>query len=72
MKRHPLDVVSLVFGLAFVAMSLLFSSRWLQSAARLRWAGIGFLFVLGLSLLWSAGRRPEAGDEEDATRFEQT
>lgn len=68
MRRHPIDLVSLVFGLAFVALAAgaliadpieLIEARWL-------WPGL--LIVLGLALLLAplggGGRRsPDAVDE---------
>ena len=64
MKRHRFDPLSFVFGVTFLAVSLV-CSPWLHwtdpssvSVYVLRWIGIGFLLFLGVVLLATAGRKP--------------
>lgn len=71
MRRHELDPVSLVFGLAFTSAGLLFLVGRLDQAVRLRWLWPLLLLALGLGVLLDLNaRRPRApvepADEADA------
>jgi predicted lipid-binding transport protein (Tim44 family) len=57
-RRHPLDAVSLVFGLAFTAAGLLFLAGQLDEALRLRWLWPVLLLALGAGILLDVSRRP--------------
>ena len=58
MKRHNFDPLSLVFGAAFLAISVMFAfGDFVLTAAGLRWLGAGFLLALGAALLVTSGRR---------------
>ena len=66
-ERHPLDILSLVFGVLFLGISLpvLFSSTPLDFDAR--WALPATVIVVGLLILGSAlrpKRQPAATIEE--------
>jgi hypothetical protein len=58
MRRHALDPVSLVFGLAFTAAGVLFLAGQVDQAVRLRWLWPFLLLVLGIGILLDVGRRP--------------
>jgi hypothetical protein len=58
MRRHALDPVSLVFGLAFAGAGLLFLAGQADQAVRLRWLWPFLLLVLGVGILLDVGRRP--------------
>jgi hypothetical protein len=64
MRRHELDPVSLVFGLAFTGLGLLFLAGRVDLAYRLRWMWPVLLLAVGLAILLDlrvrGSRRPEA------------
>lgn len=65
MRRHTFDPLSFVFGLAFVAVSVVFAyGDFVLTTARLRWIGAGFLLLLGVALLVTSGRRTRARDDQ--------
>jgi hypothetical protein len=71
MRRHALDPVSLVFGLAFAGAGLLFLAGQADQAVRLRWLWPFLLLVLGVGILLDVGRRPrEERPEPPATPTE--
>ena len=51
MRRHPIDLVSLVFGLAFVALAAAALIADPIELIEARWLWPGLLIVLGLALL---------------------
>jgi hypothetical protein len=74
-KRHPLDILSLVFGLVFLAVGVTFlipadAERLAESVVNLaNWGGPALVLAAGLGLLASSLRRqrrespPEAGPD---------
>lgn len=63
MKRHGLDVLSLVFGFLFLAVAGASASESLDlSLLRFEWVAAIALLAAGATLLLSARRRDE-GDE---------
>ena len=56
MRRHELDPISLVFGVAFTGLGLLLLTGRVDAAVRLRW--IWPLLLLGLGVAILAGARP--------------
>jgi hypothetical protein len=67
MRRHELDPVSLVFGLAFTAAGALFLAGRIDEAVRLRWLWPVLLLALGLGILLDLNvRRPKAATEAPA------
>lgn len=63
MHRHPLDPVSLVFGLVFGAVAALGLADALTiRGADLRWLGPLLFIIFGLTLVVSAGRDRSDGE----------
>jgi len=63
MHRHDLDPLSLVAGLLFTGLGLLFLVGEPEAAVRLRWLWPVLLLGLGLAILLGARpRRPAAGE----------
>ena len=59
MERHPLDSVSLVFGLVFVAAGALLLANRLDLVTQARWAVPVLLILVSLVTLasvWRSGR----------------
>jgi hypothetical protein len=57
-KTHRFDPVSFVFGLAFIALSVILTSGHASLAAvRMKWLGGAFLLALGVAMLVTSGRR---------------
>jgi hypothetical protein len=64
MRRHPLDLVSLVFGLAFAALATAALVADPVQLVEARWLWPGLLIVLGLALLLAPlGGRERTADE---------
>ncbi len=57
MRRHDLDVISLVFGLAFAGLGLAFLAGW-TTATTLRWAWIWPLLLVGVGVSTVLSVRP--------------
>jgi hypothetical protein len=51
MRRHELDPISLLFGLAFTGLGLLFLADRADVAYRLRWVWPVLLLAVGLAIL---------------------
>jgi apolipoprotein N-acyltransferase len=67
MRRHELDPVSLVFGVAFTSAGLLFLAGRIDQAVRLRWLWPVLLLALGLAILLDLNvRRPKPAAEPAA------
>lgn len=61
MKRHSMDVLSLVFGLFFLASAALFASDALDlTFFNIEWVIAGLLLAFGAALLLSTARRKDA------------
>ena len=66
MERHRLDVLSLIFGLIFTAVAVLGLTDVLTlTFADLRWLGPAVLVVVGVALLFTAGRSRDQGRATD-------
>ncbi len=67
MRRHELDLLSLLSGLGFIALGVVFLAGWFDaSVLRLRWIGAGLLLVLGLGLLLSTrSHTPRRADDAE-------
>ncbi len=67
MRRHELDLLSLLTGLAFVALGIVFLAGWFDgSVLRFRWMAAGLLVVLGLGMLLSARSGASGRDDREA------
>jgi len=53
MRRHPADLVSLMFGLLFLAAGSVLLSDHLDLLGDLRWAGPAVLIVVAMAMLAS-------------------
>lgn len=63
-RRHRFDALSLAFGLAFLAVAVLFGVDALDaSLAHMRWIAAGGLLLLGVGML--VGTRGRGPDEHE-------
>ena len=62
MNRHPADLLSLTFGLLFVAVGLVVSSGGIDTLA-LEW--VGPMAVIGLGAVLILAARPRATSADD-------
>jgi hypothetical protein len=71
MRRHELDPVSLIFGLAVTGLGLLFLAGRVDVAVRLRWVWPVLLLAVGLAILLDlrirGSRQPEAATAPPST-----
>jgi len=60
MQRHPLDLLSLLFGLVFTAVAVIGLTDLLTlTVIDVRWIGPGLLVAFGVTLVLTAGRSRE-------------
>ncbi len=55
-ERHPLDIISLIFGVLFVGLAVPVLLLDTQLRIDVRWALPATVIVIGVLLLWSALR----------------
>lgn len=73
MRRHPIDVLSLVFGAVFLAAAGLGLAGELTIAGdQLEWFGAGALLLVGATLLLGARSRRETTEGPAVTEEGET